>query len=82
MEDRKLRDQLRLKSIGQSHNDRKDHRRCADNRRADQNGFGRGFESVSGAVVFFEVFLRLLKLRRESEILFNVFMNSLDLFDG
>ena len=82
MEDRNVGDQLRLKSIGQSHNDREDHRCRAHDRSADQHWLGSGFKRIPCAIVFFEVLLRSLKLRREAEVLFDVLLNTGKLFDS
>ena len=56
------------KAVGERHDDRKDHGSCADHSRADQHRFGRGFERVAGAVIFFQQILGALEVRVDTEI--------------
>ena len=56
----------------QHHDDAEDHRRRADDRRADEHGFGGGLEGVARAVAFFELVLGALEVRLETEVLLDL----------
>ena len=60
-------------SVGQRHNNREDHGGCADDRRADENGFSRRLERVAGAVVFFQQVLGALEHHGHVVIAFEFF---------
>ena len=55
--------EVRRQAVRQHHDDREDHRRRADDGRADQHRLGRGLEGVARAVVLFEEVLGLLEVR-------------------
>src|SRR5258706_3564159 len=75
MHQRKIWQELRLQSVRETHDDRENHRRSADDSSSNQNRLRSCFERVSRAVVFLEQVLRALEVRRESEI-------TLHLLDG
>ncbi len=80
VQERELLDLRRVgEPVGQEDDDREDHRRRADDGRADEHRLGRRLERVAGAVVLLEEVLRLLELRLEAEVLLDL---GLDVRDG
>src|SRR5215469_6564122 len=65
----------------QRHDDRENHRGCANNRRADEHGFGRGFKRVPCAVIGFEKVLGALEVHVDVEILLQLFLDIRQLLD-
>ena len=66
VQDRQVRDELRLEPVREHDDDREDHRRRADDGGADQHRLGGRLERVAGAVVLLEQVLRALEVRREA----------------
>ena len=62
VKDGEVRDQLRLQTLGQHHDDGEDHRGGADHGGADEHRLGGGLEGVACAVVLFEILLGTSKL--------------------
>ena len=61
-----------VEPVGEHHDDREDHRRGADDRRADQHRLGGGLEGVAGAVVLLEEVLGPLEVDVEAEVLLDL----------
>src|SRR5688572_21302661 len=59
----------------QEHDDSEDHRRRSNYRRADQHRFRGGLESISRAIGFLQLKLRVLEIRAETEFLVNILRN-------
>ena len=68
VQQRQVRHELRLQPVGERHDDREDHRRRADDGRADEHGLGGRLERVAGAVVLLEVVLGALEVDVEAEV--------------
>ena len=68
-------------AIGQQHDDRENHGCRADNRGTDQYRLGRGLEGVTGAIVFFEQFLRFFEVNLDTESIFEFTFDTRNLFN-
>ena len=80
MEQRQLV-QVRCEPVGQRHDDRKRHRRRADNGRADQHRLGSGLERVTCSVVLLEQVFGPIELHVEAEFALETFLDAGNLFD-
>ena len=67
--------------IRQAHDDRKNHRRRADNGSTNKHGLRRRLECIPGAVVFLEMLLGPFELGIEAEVLFDIRSNARNLLD-
>ncbi len=65
--------------LAQQQDDREDHRRRADDGRADQHRLGGRLERVAGRVVGFQVVLALLEVGLEAEVALDLFLDARDL---
>ena len=68
-------------SVGQGHDDREDHRGCADHGGADQHRLGRSLEGVAGSIVGFQQVLGALELRVDAEVLLQLGFDAGNIFD-
>ena len=68
-------------AVGQRHDDRENHRRGADHRRADQHGLGGRLEGVARAVVLFQHVLGALEVHVEIEVLLEFLLDVRNLLD-
>ena len=69
-------------AVGEQHDDREDHGRRTDNRRADQHRFGRGLEGVASPDVIFEETLGLVDVEGDAEGFLDFLFDVGQLFDG
>ena len=78
-QERRMQDRQLLQVLGQPvrqhHDDREDHRRRADDRRADQHRLRRRLERVAGAVVLLEQVLGALEVHVEAVVLLELLLD-------